>query len=136
MIYRKPTKPRKNADPAYLDWIRTLPCLACIAEIVPLDQEEPLGACLAGIIAWGQLPNKCGRTEAAHVGQRAFGRKGADREAIPLGRGHHQRAGSGGWPDSHHRMGKKFWEYHKINRDMVIAELQKLYETLKAEGRI
>ena len=121
-------KPSKGDDPEYLKWIRTLPCLACIAKVTPLDVVD---APLESMFAWGQLPNQCGPTEVAHVGPRSIGRRCPDRETIPLGRGHHNRVGSGGWPDSHHNLGTKFWETHHIDRDLVIAELQRIYEAKK-----
>jgi hypothetical protein len=63
------------------------------------------------------------RTEAAHVGVRGLGQKSSDRSAIPLCAEHH-RLGR----DSHHRLGKRFWEHHGLDRDALIAELNRRYE--------
>ena len=51
-------------DPAYLAFIRSLPCAVC--------------------------PRTPPRVEAAHVGRRGLGQKCSDREAIPLCSLHHQ----------------------------------------------
>jgi len=69
----------------------------------------------------------CGRTpcDPAHVGLRGLGIKCPDREAISLCPGHHRRDG---WPDSQHRLGKRFWVYHGLNREKIIAELNRRYE--------
>jgi len=67
----------------------------------------------------------CARTwgiESAHTGQRGLGQKADDRFALPLCR-HHHRTGQ----DSHHRLGKRFWGFHGLNRVELIQQLQKLY---------
>jgi len=61
--------------------------------------------------------------EAAHVGPRAFGHKCPDRETLPICRWDH-RIG----PNSHHRMGKKFWEFWKLDRESLILELNETFE--------
>ena len=66
--------------------------------------------------------------EAHHAGERGLGQKCPDREAIPLCPGHHRRDG---WPDSAHRLGKKFWTYHGIDLDAVIRKLQARYTASK-----
>jgi hypothetical protein len=60
--------------------------------------------------------------EAAHVGLRGMSQKCPDREAIPLCAKHH-RTGK----DSHHVLGKKFWEYHDLDRETLVRALQVYY---------
>jgi len=62
-------------------------------------------------------------TEAAHVGERGLGQKCSDRETIPLCAAHHRTG-----PESHHVLGKKFWQHHGLDRDEIVAELNRLYE--------
>lgn len=60
--------------------------------------------------------------EAAHVGPRAFGRKSADEETIPLC-GEHHRTGK----DAHHVLGRKFEAHHGIDFKIVIARLNHIW---------
>ena len=60
--------------------------------------------------------------EAAHIGPRAFGRKCSDRETAPLCGWCHRQG-----PHSLHRMGKKFWSHHQIDRLELIARLNREY---------
>jgi hypothetical protein len=62
--------------------------------------------------------------EAAHVGPRGFGVRCHDREAIPLCAGHHRNRA-----DAHHRLGKRFWIFHELNRFDVIRDFNHRYET-------
>ncbi len=104
----KNRKPRRGPlkDKAYLAWIRESLCIICFPTLWRNYRD-------------GQLP-KC---EAAHVGERGLGQRCSDRETLPLCASHH-RTGK----DSHHVLGKGFWEYHSLNRDAIISELQRLYE--------
>ena len=80
-------RPRRgpDRDPAYLQWIRSLPCAICGAN----------GA----------------RSEAAHtsvLGPRGLSQKSSDYSAIPLCYGHHR-----GNADSYHALGeRRFIEVH------------------------
>lgn len=76
----------------------------------------------------------CGRTpcDPAHVGLRGLGMRCPDREAISLCAGHHRRDG---WPDSQHRLGRRFFEYHGLNRNEIIAELNRRYDAEHAPRR-
>jgi len=107
-IPRKRREPRANRhdDPEYLNWIRTLPCLVCAL--------------------FKRLQFGC--TEAAHVGQRGLGQKCSDREAIPLCRLHHREG-----EHAHHRLGKRFWVFWKLNRMETIRKYQEMY-ALRAPG--
>lgn len=97
-------KPKPIKDPAYLDFIRTKPCICCSA--------------------WWNFHGQTTPTEAAHVGDRGLGQKCSDREAIPLCERHHRTG-----PLAHHKLGKKFWAYHSLDRNAIIAQLNKEYET-------
>jgi hypothetical protein len=105
-IRRSPLKPRtrrarKNEDPAYLDWIRTQPCVLCVS--------------------WGMFQKRI--TEAAHVGMRGMSQKCSDRETIPLCAEHHRLG-----PVSHHVLGKKFWAHHGLNREEMIRSFNASYD--------
>lgn len=68
----------------------------------------------------------CGRlkyVEAAHVGMRGLGQKCSDRECLPLCSWHHIHG-----PESHHVLGRKFFEFHKLDRLKLIADLNEMYE--------
>lgn len=107
-------------DDAYRKFIAGLPCWLCYR----LTWESRI---MAGMLsAWdggGESHLQKTRTECAHVGDRGLGQKSSDRETMPLCLDHHQRG-----PESHHVLGKKFWTHHKLNRDAVIAELNRLYD--------
>jgi hypothetical protein len=73
----------------------------------------------------------CGRTwgiESAHTGQRGLGQKADDMLALPLCREHHRTGNT-----AYHKLGKRFWSRHGLNRAELIAELQELY---RAQGGI
>ncbi len=102
-------------DREYLDFIRGCFCSVCCLRTVIYGwsgrfPEEKIDGKIQGI-------------EAAHVGDRGLGQKCSDREAIPLCPTHH-RIGT----DSHHRLGKKFWEHHGLDRDMLIQQYNAAYE--------
>lgn len=67
--------------------------------------------------------SQCGKTEVAHVGIRGLGQKCKDRDAMPLGSGHH-RTGK----DAAHVLGKKFWGYHGIDREEALEMLRRIYK--------
>ena len=66
--------------------------------------------------------------EAAHVGARGLGQKCSDREAVPLCQEHH-RTGA----HAHHVLGKGFWAFHHVDRQVVIAVLIARYEGSSVE---
>ena len=69
--------------------------------------------------------------EAAHVGLRGMGQKCDGREVIPLcALGHHREG-----PESHHRLGKRFWERHGLDRYEVIGRYRRLYGLALPESR-
>lgn len=95
---RSATRNKTGKDPAYLEWIRTLPCAVCYA------QKSP--------------------TQAHHAGVRGFGQRADDRTAVPLCGQHHDR----GRPNSVHTLGKKFWDFWAIDKDRIIEDLNRRYE--------
>ncbi len=97
-LKRKPARKRAGADPGYLQWLRTRPCLLC-----------PRGM-------------QGGPIEAAHVGVRGLGQKCPDSQAVPLCAAHH-RTGK----QAQHLLGRKFWEFHNLDRDAEIGKLRELY---------
>jgi hypothetical protein len=100
----------RERDPAFLAWLRRLPCVACMVE--------------GGF---------CGATEAAHIRfsdarlgrvNPGLQRKPSDRWATPLGRGHHQR-------DQHAGAERAFWERLRVDPgELAIA----LHADFKAGG--
>ena len=98
-IKRTPARKYRHAlNPMYLDWLRQQKCLLC-----------PTGM-------------QGGAIEAAHVGVRGLGQKCADREAVSLCASHH-RTGK----QAHHVLGRKFWEFHKLDRDTTILAYHAAY---------
>jgi hypothetical protein len=84
-------------DPQYLKWIRSLVCVI--------------------------VSRKCrGFVEAHHAGIRGLGQRAEDNTAIPLCVRHH-RLGE----DSVHRLGKRFWQRHNLDRDDLILGYQKAF---------
>ena len=61
-------------------------------------------------------------TEAAHVGPRGFGLRCDDHQAIPLCPGHHRTR-----RDAQHVLGKNFWEYHGLDRWVLIQNYNAAY---------
>jgi hypothetical protein len=69
----------------------------------------------------------CGRRRgiaAAHVGMRGLSQKCDGWEVIPLCIMHHDR----GMRESHHALGKRFWEYWGWDRYGLIRRYRGLYE--------
>jgi hypothetical protein len=96
---RRRRRPRRGStrNPAYLEYIRSLPCLVCVQESEPQKT----------------------RTEAAHVGKRGLGQKCSDYETLPLCGEHHRYGVS-----AIHVLGR-FWEaYHQISVESEIERLR------------
>lgn len=98
---RSATKRKIGKDPAYLDYIRSLPCCVCVT----------LGASQTSL------------TESAHVGPRGMSQKCPDRETLPLCALHHRDG-----QFSQHAMGKMFWAHHDLGRDELLAMYQENYD--------
>jgi hypothetical protein len=91
---------RKNRkmDKEYLAYIHTLPCA----------------------VSGTGIRYACrGRITAHHAGTRGLMQKADDRTAIPLCEWHHQEG-----PDAIHKLGKKFWKHHGLDKDLLISLLQ------------
>jgi hypothetical protein len=102
-LKRRPRKKQPGDDPAYLRFIRSLPC-----ELFP---------CLA---------DPCqGRVEAHHAGDHGYAQRAPDRTAIPLCARHHRES-----TIAAHVMGKNFWPFHGLDRDSIIRELNERYDQL------
>lgn len=125
-VKRRRTTPRRSSrvlNSAYLDFIASLPCRICYAELY-LWMEGTLS--LAEVREMGQqvYGRQKSRTEVAHVGERGASQKCPDSETVPLCHEHH-RTGK----DAHHGpLGKGFWEHHGLERDQVIRQLNEAYE--------
>jgi hypothetical protein len=100
-------------DKKYLAFIRSQPCLLC-------DDAIERRVFIAGIPYRQVWP-----TEAAHVGERGLSQKCSDYETLPLCAGHH-RIGR----QSHHVLGRKFWEHHGINKPEILSGYMKLFKEL------
>jgi hypothetical protein len=105
----------RKRDREYMAWIASLPCIVCYASYY------------FPVWALHEWPNgkECMPVEVAHVGDRGLGAKCSDRETIPLCAQHH-REGS----DAVHRLGKNFWSHHGIDRDQLVAQLQRRFEAV------
>ena len=106
MILRHYKAPRHDPrrDSSYLRWLRILPCIVCCQWNLPTNRRS-------------------GPVEAAHVGKRGIGQKCADSEALPLCVWHHRTG-----PQAHHVLGKKFWQFWKLDRFSLIADHQRRFE--------
>lgn len=103
---------QKPLDPAILQFwcfIANQPC--CVCQKLGIRQRS--------------------RTEIAHVGQRGLSQKCSGWEVLPLCAIRHHREG----PESHHRLGKRFWEHHELDRYAIIGWYRRLYGLAFPESR-
>lgn len=100
-------------DAMYKDWIRTLPCCACFAEIYRLGV---LGVEVALVEAFPF------RSECAHTGSRGMSQKASDHDCVPLCGDHHRKL-----PGSYHASAKTFFERHNLPRLELICALRTVY---------
>ncbi len=110
---RSATKRGIGKDPAYLKFIRSLPCCVCCVEWPP-----PL------VFGHRYPVAQKTRTEAAHTGPRGISQKSDDRTCIPLCAEHHREGRS-----AIHRVGNNFWTLHNIDSVKLIADLNARYES-------
>jgi hypothetical protein len=89
-------------DPAYLTWIRSLPCLIC--QHHGERQQTP--------------------TEAHHFGPRGLSQKVPDRQAVPLCIEHHRTGRT-----AVHVLGKRFADHHCIEIWQAIEQLNQQYDS-------
>ncbi len=104
-------------DPKYLAWLREQQCVVCKFSVVSVSSNA------ATMEITIQLAEQTTVTEAAHCGDRGLSQKCSDREALPLC-GEHHRTGK----FSHHILGKRFWQHHGLDKDVLIAEYNRLFE--------
>ena len=120
---RSATRKKTGRDPDYLKWIRTLPCVCCWVMVWGDFIEERASA-------WNQiLAARNSHSEVMHVGCRGLSQKCRDRDTLP-GCAHHHRLSL----YSHHKLQKKFWIYWGIDRDALIAKLNKEYDSAAASS--
>ncbi len=114
-IPNKRLKQRRGSvkDPAYRAFVRSFGCVACFGKLI-LDGSE-----------WNMWRIQTSPTECAHVGTRGLSQKASDYESLPLCAIEHHRVG----PESHHKLGKRFWGFHGLNRVELIHQLQELWKT-------
>ena len=93
------------------EWIRTLDCLVCYLRLFGVE------------LFFSRREDGVRMSEAAHVGPRGMSQKCSDRETLPLCVEHHREG-----KDAHHVLQKRFWSYHGLDRDALIAELNARYE--------
>ncbi len=112
-------------DPAYLDWIRTLPCVVCcIRGSFNLDQY--IHECrILGLVTGCVFRNKNKQpTEASHHGVRGLRQKASDMGAIPLCSLEHHREGK----LSTHKLQKVFFDHYRIDHGELSAVLNAMYD--------
>lgn len=116
----------------FLAWLHAWPCIACYARVylanggskrTVISSFERDWYCFDAVTLGQQS-----QTEAAHVGARGASQKCPDREAIPLCGIEHHREG----PESAHKLQKRFWEHHGINKRRIIAAIVRQYEIERA----
>jgi hypothetical protein len=110
-IRRKPRKRQKGDNPAFRAFVRTFACVACIGELQRIT------------FSWDEDQQQHSPTECAHVGRRGLAQKCPDCESLPLCAIEHHRIG----PESHHRLGKRFWGFHGLDRVGLIKQMQSLW---------
>lgn len=97
----------------YKAWIRTQGCVVCISVL----------------LANGISYVKRRESECAHVGNRGLGQKSSDRETLPLCKEHHTEGKL-----AHHKLGKRFWGVHGLDKDALIAWYNAKFERDKCRN--
>lgn len=112
-IRRKPRKRQVGDNPAFRAFVRTFGCVACFGKLIRRDE---LYVC--------EAIRQHSVTECAHVGIRGLSQKCPDSQSLPLCAIEHHRVG----PESHHKLGKRFWGFHGLDRISLIKQMQRLFE--------
>lgn len=94
-------------SPVYRAWIRTQECVVCAKLRLFGVRLQFMGVIATGVV------------ECAHVGDRGKGQKCSDLETLPICDWHHRLA-----RDSHHVLGRNFWQHHNLDRAELIARFQ------------
>lgn len=134
-LRKKRATPRRGRlrDPQYLAWIREQPCYLCCYLTFKAHALTEALAGIGGILASELFPKSImparqeSPTEAAHIGTRGLGQKCSDRETLPLCGVEHHRIGA----YSHHKLGKRFAEFHGIDIGAAVAQYNEAYERSK-----
>jgi hypothetical protein len=113
-IKAKPRKKQPGDNPAYRAFVRTFGCVVCWGVLQPLRQLED---------AYQGCAEQKSPTECAHVGRRGLSQKCPDCESLPLCAIEHHRVGL----ESHHKLGKRFWGFHGLDRAGLIKQMQNLW---------
>jgi len=118
---KTPLRPNRGheSDRKYKAWIRSLPCICCHLHLWQSWLRYPQHDYVFTL----SLAQQYG-TEAAHTGPRGKGQLAADRTVVPLCSLRHHREG----PESHHKLGLKFWDYWGLDRAEIVRKLNALYD--------
>jgi hypothetical protein len=100
-IIRRPPPPPSVEVLKYWEWIRQQPCCVCVS--LGMKQRS--------------------KTEVSHVGARGLGQKCVGQEVLPLCAYGHHREGI----LSHHKLSKRFWIVHGLNRFQLLLDFQERY---------
>jgi hypothetical protein len=117
-IPRRRLKPRRGpvVDLKYRRFIRSFCCIVCTRGVLVRRYDAWSGTDLDSVF-------QMSLTEFAHVGRRGLSQKCDDRDGLPLCAEEHHRTGR----YSHHKLGRRFWVFHGLDRHTLIAEAQSLY---------
>lgn len=110
-------------DKEYLEWIASLPCVICMHLWQGLQRRERSMQMIEERLMGNHQRTF---TEVAHVGTRGLSQKCSDRETLPLCVIHHRTG-----PDAHHKLGRRFWTYHGLDRDAFLKYFNDRYEARK-----
>jgi hypothetical protein len=123
-IRKRRAKPRRGrvTDPKYLAWIRTLPCVVCNV----LADNSDFSWRIWSRLVYNRLQRS--PTEAAHSGPHGLGQKADDRQALPLCMMCHREG-----PNSYHRLSRRFFAFHGLDRDMIVQELNSRYDAISLD---
>lgn len=118
-ILRPNRRKDRKTDPQYKAWISQFCCIVCW--LMGTGEWEEF--CGEPHYVFGYASNQLSRTEVAHVGERGLGQKCSDLETIPLCAEHHREG-----KYSAHKLQKKFFQFHGLNREGIIKALNARYE--------
>jgi hypothetical protein len=113
-IIKKPRKKQPGDNPAYRAFVQEFACLVCADG--KLIRESVFWE------GWRRF-SQHSHTEAAHCGVRGLGQLAQDNTCLPLCAIEHHRVG----PESHHKLGKRFWGFHGLDRSSLIKQMQSLW---------
>jgi len=97
---------KRTRDFSFISWIKSQPCVVCEKHSLHL------------------FAKRFSPSQAHHAGHRGLSQRADDRTCIPLCWTHHDRNS----PHSVHTLGRKFWQFYRLDRAEVIAEMNRRYE--------